>query len=183
MSAKAAKRSPTRRAASKAARPAKAGRVGSKRWDMRYRDQWGQEWASKLESDLYAWFVANGRSVRKCESGRDSVPYQTSVVGGKCLKCGHHKVCQEHTYTPDLFVTPASADEGLSAYIEAKGYLRPKDRRILRAVNKAGVLPGLHLVLSRHHAPTVAWASKFLKGWRLWTFNAKSGLTEIRHEC
>lgn len=138
-------------------------RVGTKKSDRRWQDNAGNIWASKLESDLFQFFQAAGAAVRKCDE-RDSVPYVTRIRQGRCGACGSDVVRQEHTYTPDLCVdaTPAISEKG-GNLIEAKGYLRPDDRRILRGVLQARPDINLHLILQRYHKPTVDWARKFLK--------------------
>ena len=147
-----------------------AGRIGHKRSDMRYRDETGTEWASKLESDVYEWLTRNAASARKAESGRDSVAYQTAVRGGTCGECGCTRILQNHTYTPDIFAVDAWPNKPGPVTLEVKGFLRAKDKRILRAVVKAGVISNMCLLFGRRHDKTVEWAKKFLPGVALGIF-------------
>jgi len=173
VTAKAARKSRKPRAARKAAKPAiiSSGlRLGKGR-DMRWQTPDGKIWASKFEADVYGWLQSRGCVVRPAESGRDTVAYTTNVRDASCAGCGGRKIVQGHTYTPDLLTSDAWPAGAGPVYWETKGYLRPKDRRILRGVHKAGVLPSLFLLLQREHAATIKWATKFLKGWKLgvWT--------------
>src|SRR5690348_13622844 len=138
-------------------------RVGVKKSDRRWLDAHGQLWASKLESDLFEYFRSASVPVRRSDAS-DSIPYTTRVRQGRCGSCNSKDIRQEHTYTPDLCVGAAPGLAKASGnHIEAKGYLRASDRRILRGVMQARPDFNLHLVLQRYHKGTVDWARKFLK--------------------
>lgn len=114
--------------------------------DRRHVADDGVVWASRYESEVYAELRrVLGERVRKCGDG-DSVPYTSTVRGGRCLECESGQVVQRRTYTPDLFVdTSQSGDESAGYFVEAKGYWDAHKRNLLRSVTRAN--PDLNLVL------------------------------------
>lgn len=129
---------------------------------MRWRDPEGNTWASRFEYQLFTYFRTAGADVRRCEK-RDAVDYTTRVRDASCESCGSGDISQAHTYTPDLCVRDGVFGDPLQSRVEAKGYLRASDRRILRAVVASGKGADLCLILQRQHAKTVDWAKRFLK--------------------
>jgi hypothetical protein len=146
-------------------------RTGTKRKDYRWTDPAGIIWASRFEYEIFNWFRAAGLLIRKAESPADTVSYTTRIRSGVCGACGADgQSYQRRTYTPDLVAgyVPFIAHKSGSVYIEAKGFLRGKDRSLLRAVVQAGVRPNLCLFIQRDakvgKGTVSTWARKFLKG-------------------
>jgi len=72
------------------------------------------------------------------------------IKGGKCGDCGSTEVGQQRTYTPDLYVDPDHTKrKTIGYYIEAKGYLRAKERALLRAFYKAHPDSAVRFLLQR----------------------------------
>lgn len=160
-------------------------RTGTKRSDFRWTAPDGQVWASRFEFEVYTQLKEQGYAVRKTTK-EDSLPYTSTVVGGKCLQCGSGKVAQEHTFTADLFVGSIQGDGGNNGgdrgsgdrrdagkdvpagyYIECKGYLRASRRSLLRSFRKAQPDIDLRLVIQRDYpvgkGSLTDWATKYLK--------------------
>ena len=116
--------------------------------DRRHVDDLGVQWASRYESEVFAELggLLGGR-VRKCEQGTgDTVPYTSTITGGRCLECESGSVVQRRTYTPDLFVDTSQSGDGCSGYfVEAKGFWNAHKRNLLRSVARSN--PDLDLVL------------------------------------
>ena len=148
-------------------------RVGTKRSDTRWQDETGHIWASKFEYQVFCGLQAgSGRAytARKCERGADTFNYESPVKSARCRDCKSSAVFTERTYTPDFCITGTGGSDAQRGryYIEAKGYLRSEQRRLLRDFRKACPLVNLRLVVARDYAVTrklnlTEWVEKFLR--------------------
>ena len=113
----------------------------------------------------------------------DSFSFTLPIRGGKCGDCGSDQVGQQRTFTPDFrIVSEDSKHPTVSYYLEAKGYIRAKERSLLRAFNKAHPSADVRYILQsayRASKPTassdgsiVTWFSKFMKGKTVYVWNA-----------
>lgn len=156
-------------------------RVGTKRSDKRWQSPDGQIWDSQFEYIVYTAYKASGYAIRRCTPS-DTIPYIVPVRSGTCLACGATEVGKQRKYTPDFHVTPKDSErKTVSYYIETKGYLRPPERALLRALCKTQPDISLRLIFQRNYRvskPTyntdgsvMTWAQKFLKSWpaSVWT--------------
>jgi len=143
-------------------------RVGTKRSDMRWEDPDGTIWASKWEYGV--WLGISKELGSRAERCSHAFNYASPVRQATCLHCGSSECVTFRTYTPDFYVhNKASADsERGGYYIEAKGYLRPQRRRLLRDFRKARQSIDLRLLFEKDYPATssmsiVEWARRYLK--------------------
>ena len=126
-----------------------SGRVGWKRSDKRWKDDYGNEWASRLECEVFEALSKDERiTVRKCErGGSDTFSYHSPVRGALCLECSGGEVVQLRTYTPDLHIVPTSEEyTGGAYYLEIKGHFPARKRSLLRSFLKSGPHIDLRMV-------------------------------------
>ena len=133
---------------------------------MRWRDPTGEEWDSRYEYTIYAAYKASGKDIRRTEKG-DTFSFTLPIRGGTCEACKSAKVGQRRTYRPDFFVSTSRDDPTAGYYIEAKGYLRAKQRSLLRNFYKANPDIDVRYILQRDFAATKRssisqWFAKFL---------------------
>jgi hypothetical protein len=147
-------------------------RVGTKRSDRRWQDAKGELWDSRFESIVYERYKELGYNIRRC-SKSDTVYYTVPVRSGSCTACGSTEVGQRRTYTPDFFIdSKGSKRKTQSHYLETKGYLRPKERSLLRALCATNPGFNLRILFQRDYRASktssiVEWAKKFLKTWHV----------------
>jgi hypothetical protein len=111
-------------------------RTGTKRSDRHWTDPDGGKWDSRYEYLVWRAYSAAGTTIRRTTKS-DTMAFVLPIKRGKCGACGSDQVGQQRTYTPDFHVTTNnSKHEAEFYYIEAKGYLRPKERSLLRAFYK-----------------------------------------------
>jgi hypothetical protein len=147
-------------------------RVGSKKRDMRWKAPDGEIWASRFEYEVYCGFVSSGLAVRRARSPQDSFSYDDPVRSARCVECGGGRVVKTRKYTPDLFVRTApsgvAAREAEGYYVEAKGFIRPGSRRVLRSFRAARPDVDLRIVVQRDYKVTrsmtlTQWIARYLK--------------------
>jgi hypothetical protein len=111
-------------------------RTGTKRSDRHWTDPEGGTWDSRYE--YLVWRAASTAKVNiRRTTKSDTFSFVLPIKRGKCGACGSDQVGQQRTYTPDFHVTADNPKhETEFYYIEAKGYLRPKERSLLRAFYK-----------------------------------------------
>jgi hypothetical protein len=133
----------------KSAKPYYGHRTGTKRSDRHWTDPEGNKWDSRYEYLVYAAYKAAGTDIRRTTKS-DTFSFVLSIKRGKCGACGSDQVGQQRTYTPDFHVTTDnSKHEAKFYYIEAKGYLRPKERSLLRAFYKTNPDAPVRYLLQR----------------------------------
>jgi hypothetical protein len=119
------------------AKKIKAGRVGRKRSDKRWRSSDGTIWASKFECRVYEALRGIGIDCRKCDE-RDTIHYVESRGSSRCLECGSTQIVQDRTYTPDICVSETTErGDKYVYYIEVKGYFREDRRSLFRKMVKS----------------------------------------------
>ena len=147
-------------------------RVGTKKSDKRWQDARGELWDSRFESIVYERYKELGYNIRRCTES-DTVSYTLPIRSGSCTACGSTKVGQRRTYTPDFFVASQSTKRKTEPYyLETKGYLRPKERSLLRALCKEKPDFALRILYQRDHPASktsriTQWAKKFLPSWKI----------------
>lgn len=154
-------------------------RVGTKRSDKRWESPDGEMWDSKYEYEVYREFIRSGVAVRRCTKS-DTMAFVLPIKRGICGTCGSAKVGQQRHYTPDLLAT--TSDPQLSPkhyYIETKGYLRAKERSLLRSLYKAYPDASICVILQRDYpipsraggkpskSSIVKWFNKFLPNYKV----------------
>lgn len=153
-------------------------RTGTKRSDMRWTAPDGTIWDSRYEYIVYSAYQAAGYTIRKCDK-RDTFSFTLPIRNASCTACGSTAVGQSRTYTPDFHVTPKDIKcEAVGYYCESKGYLRPKQRALLRNFYKAHPHSGVRFLLQRDFPATkassiVQWFVKFLKGSKIAVWDGK----------
>src|SRR5208337_3161975 len=158
-------------------------RAGTKRSDRHWIDPEGNIWDSRYEYLVFRAYADAGKEVRRT-SKSDTFSFMPEISGGKCRACGATEVGQQRTYTPDLHVTADYPESPtVEYYIEAKGYLRAKERALLRAFYKANPNAPVRYLLQRDFpigavskrtgtkGSIVQWFHKFLPNAKiaLWT--------------
>ena len=149
-------------------------RAGTKRSDRHWIDPEGNIWDSRYEYLVFRAYADAGKEVRRT-SKSDTFSFMLQISGGKCRACGATEVGQQRTYTPDLHVTADYPESPtVEYYIEAKGYLRAKERALLRAFYKENPDAPVRYLLQRDFPATarskvtgqrgsiVQWFHKFL---------------------
>lgn len=147
-----------------------AGKIGTKRKDMRFRSPDGQEWDSRFEWQVFDVYVRAGWKVRRTAKGSsDTLSYVLPVRAATCLGCGSSEIGQQRKYTPDVFCdgSPVGGKAG-EYFIEVKGYLRAAQRSLLRAFCKARKDVDLRIIYQRDFPisakSTISqWTARFLK--------------------
>lgn len=161
-------------------------RTGTKRSDRHWTDPEGNIWDSRYEYLVFrAYAEVKGLNVRRTTKS-DTMAFVLSIARGQCLACGATTVGQQRTYTPDLHVTPSDTEpQAEPYYIEAKGYLRPKERSLLRAFYKAHPDAPVRFLLQRDfpagakskvtgtRSSIVQWFAKFLPQFKVVVWNGK----------
>lgn len=149
---------------------------------MRWLDPDLNVWASEFEYKVYRGLKASGSNIRKSDSG-DTLAYQDPVRDARCSECGGEDIIKSRSYTPDLVGGPAgqdlSAGDGQGHYfIEAKGYLRGPQRRLLRAFRQSYPRLDWRFIIQRDYpvgkGSLGSWITKYLKcPWALWRANGE----------
>ena len=169
-------------------KPIAGKRTGKKRSDFHWTDPTGEIWDSRFEYIFYAAARAANIDLRRCTEDH-TFSYLLPIRGGICAGCESTDVGQRRTYTPDFYY-PAKDTGGQDcrAYIETKGYLRAKERALLRAYYNAHPDTILSVVLQRNYRVTkpnksgdgsvVAWFNRFLPNVRvsIWSGSIESKL-------
>ena len=125
-----------KRTTSKPSKPYYGHRTGTKRSDRHWTDPEGGTWDSRYEYLVWRAYRTADATIRRTTKS-DTMAFVLPIKRGKCGACGSDQVGQLRTYTPDFHVTTHnSKHETELYYIEAKGYLRPKERSLLRAFYK-----------------------------------------------
>lgn len=143
-------------------------RVGTKRSDTRWLAPDGSIWDSRYEYVVWLAYVAADRKIRRT-SKSDSFSFTLPIRSASCDACGSTEVGQRRTYTPDFYVDSEDTERStVGYYIESKGYLRPKQRALLRSFYKAHPNAPVRFLLQRNYPATktssiVQWFNKFLK--------------------
>ena len=110
----------------------------------------GTVWDSRFESEVYDRLSLLEVPMRRCEAGRDSLPYDSSIKEGFCLECESNSVVQRRLYTPDLRVGDVGGGiESGGSYIEAKGWWPAPRRRLLREALKGKPLVRMLFVFQK----------------------------------
>ena len=157
-------------------------KASAKRSDRHWIAPDGELWDSRYEYLVYIKFRQEGINIQRCDKS-DSFSFTLPIRGGKCGDCGSDQVGQQRTFTPDFrIVSEDSKHPTVSYYLEAKGYIRAKERSLLRAFNKAHPSADVRYILQsayRASKPTassdgsiVTWFSKFMKGKTVYVWNA-----------
>ena len=142
-------------------------RAGSKRSDFRWESPDGELWDSRYEYLVYVAFRQAGKAIRRCTKS-DTMAFTLPIRSATCRACGSTEVGQRRTYTPDFHVASEDPQHpALGYYIEAKGYLRAKERALLRSFYKANPDAGVRFLLQRDFPATkrssiTTWFGKFL---------------------
>jgi hypothetical protein len=124
-------------------------RAGTKRGDRHWLDPDGNKWDSRYEYLVYRAYKDAGKEVRRTDKG-DTFSFVLPISRGQCGACGSTQVGQLRTYTPDIYVSSSSKEhEAVGYYVEAKGYLRAKERSLLRAFYKAHPDAPIRVLLQR----------------------------------
>ena len=111
-------------------------RVGTKRADRRWQSPDGELWDSRYEYLVYIQFRQEGYDIIRCGKS-DTFSFTLPIRGGECRDCKSTSVGQRRTYTPDFYIVSTDSEHPpVKHYIETKGYLRPKERALLRAFYK-----------------------------------------------
>jgi len=128
---------------------------GTKRSDKHWVDPEGAVWDSRYEYLVYKGFQDAGAKVRRTTKS-DTFSFTLPIRGASCASCGSAKVGQLRHYTPDIHVTPRNSKHKAECYyVEAKGFLRAKQRSLLRAFYKENPDSSVRYVLQRDY-PTGA---------------------------
>lgn len=156
-------------------------RPGKKRKDYHWEDPTGQIWDSRFEYIFYTAAKDAGLKIARCDKSH-SFSFILPIRGGLCTSCKSAEVGQQRRYTPDFFIVPEDTQPvtGL-VYIETKGYLRAKERSLLRAFYKTHQDIRLSFVLQRTYRATkpnksgdgsiVTWFKKFLPNIKVYLWN------------
>jgi hypothetical protein len=160
-------------------------RGGTKRRDMRWITPDGQEWDSKYEYEVYKAGIDAKLPIRRTVKGKgnstesDTLLYWHPNRSGSCFACGSTETGSTRSYTADLFCNTSlhsaksgnkdNHGAGLSGYyVDAKGYLRPNKRALLRSLVKARKDIDLRILLQRDFPVSKVsrasdWIRKYLK--------------------
>lgn len=135
--------------------PERGHRVGVKKSDRRWQDEYGEIWASRFECLVYSSARDAGLKARRCDKGGlDTFPYSSEIRDGVCQSCEGTNVVKQRRYTPDICILPASTG-GVNPsipgadkyYVEAKGYLRASERALLRSLFASKAVADLRIIL------------------------------------
>lgn len=144
-----------------------------RRW---YTTKAGIKVASKFEIDVIDWLTDQQIEF---EYEAEQLAYTTPVVKGVCPNCGHEKVIQRRTYTPDIRLADGS-------FIEVKGKFPPNKRSLLKAVIQAHPDRVFRFVfyndpfLTKRKANRLSdWARQAGADWHIW--NPKGGKKTRQH--
>jgi hypothetical protein len=154
---------------------------GKKRKDYHWEDPTGQIWDSRFEYLFYTAASEAGLKVARCDKSH-TFSFTLPIRGGACRSCSSTDVGQLRHYTPDFFVVPSDTEHpGGLHYIETKGYLRAKERSLLRAWYKAHPDTNLSFILQRSYRATkpgksgdgsiTSWLIKFLPNVRVYLWD------------
>lgn len=144
-----------------------------KRSDYHFTGPDGSLWDSKFEYQYYTACKDAGIPIERCTES-DTFSFTLPIRGGICGACQSTDVGQRRTLTPDFrLVSEDSEHKVVYHYIETKGYLRAKERALLRAFYKAHPDTLLSVVLQRTYpvgaartdgtkSSIVDWFKKFL---------------------
>lgn len=148
-------------------------RVGTKRSDRRWQSPDGELWDSRYEYLVYIQFRQEGYNIVRCGKG-DTFSFTLPIRGGKCRDCQSTSVGQSRTYTPDFYIVSEDSEHTpVKHYIETKGFIRPKERSLLRAFYKERPDTRISVIFQRSY-PTgarrangtkssiIEWMEKFL---------------------
>jgi hypothetical protein len=163
--------------------------VKKKRSDYHFTAEDGSLWDSRFEYVFYTAAKAAGIGIFRCTKS-NTFSFILPIRGGICGSCESTLVGQRRSYTPDFAVVspdPQYKDE--LHYIETKGYLRNKERSLLRAFYKAHEDTRLSIILQRTYpvgtkradgtkGSVVDWFKKFLPkvNVHVWTGKIPKGL-------
>jgi len=158
-------------------------KAGKHKSDRHWIDPEGNKWDSRYEYVIWRAFSETSRKVRRTDKG-DTMAFTLPIKGGKCGDCGSAKVGQQRTYTPDLHVAAYNPKhEAEYYYVEAKGYLRAKERSLLRAFYKAHPDAPVRFLFQRdfpatarskttgHRSSIMQWFAKFLPNFKAEVWN------------
>jgi hypothetical protein len=151
--------------------PVRGARVGTKRKDNRWVVD-GETWDSRFEYIFYTAAKASGLAIERCTES-DTFSFTLPIRGGICGSCESTDVGQRRTYTPDFrIVSDNQEHQAKPHYIETKGYLRAKERSLLRAFYQENPDTRLSFVLQRSYRVSkpnksgdgsiVYWLNRFL---------------------
>jgi hypothetical protein len=149
-------------------------KTGTKRSDRHWTAPDGELWDSRYEYLVYIKHRQEGINIQRCDK-RDSFSFTLPIRGGSCRSCGSVEVGQRRTFTPDFRVVSEDREHPVvEYYIEAKGYIRAKERSLLRHFNKEYPDTDVRFILQNNHRVTkpsktsegrlVDWFNKFMKG-------------------
>jgi hypothetical protein len=167
----------------KSIKPYYGKRAGTKRSDRHWIDPEGNIWDSRYEYLVWRAYAAAKVNIRRATKS-DTFSFVLAIKRGKCGACGSDQVGQQRTYTPDFHVAADNSEpQAVGYYIEAKGYLRPKERALLRAFYKANPDAPVRFLLQRdfpagakskrtgERSSIVQWFHKFLPNAKLAIWN------------
>lgn len=167
------------------AKPAASSRPTRRKGDRHYDAPDGSVWDSLFEYKVYLRLADEDgiRTRRTVPGSGDTFIYFDRPRSAICRNCGSDQVVQQRSYTPDLFCDPVqhSVQDRLDrdTWVEAKGYLRGHDRRLLRCFVKERPDVNLWIIFQRDYYVTkptakrpgglriTEWAAKYLKGTRV----------------
>ncbi len=137
-------------------------RVGTKRSDKRWQSPDGELWDSRYEFVVYTKYKQAGYEIQRCDAS-DTFSFTLPIRQASCGTCGSTEVGQRRSFTPDFRIVPSSGrgkDIRPGYYVEAKGYLRPKERALLRAFCKANPYSNTRFIFQQDYRLTKGTASR-----------------------
>jgi hypothetical protein len=158
--------------------------VKKKRSDYHYTAEDGSLWDSRFEWIFYTAAKEAGLDIFRCTKS-NTFSFILPIRGGICGACESALVGQRRTYTPDFGVIPADPQHKTELhYIETKGYLRAKERSLLRSFYKTYPDISLSIILQRTYpvgakradgtkGGIVDWFKKFLPNVKVYVWDGK----------
>lgn len=155
-----------------------------KRSDFHFTGPDGSKWDSRFEYLFYTAAKDAIPGIFRCTKS-NTFSFILPIKGGVCGACESASVGQRRTLTPDFcFVSTNPQCQDQYHYIETKGFLRAKERSLLRALGKAHPDISLSIVLQRSYpigtkradgtkSSIVDWFTKFLPQVRVYVWNGK----------
>ncbi len=137
-------------------------RVGTKRSDKRWQSPDGELWDSRYEYVVYTKYKQAGYTIQRCDAS-DTFSFTLPVRQAACGSCGSTEVGQRRHFTPDFRIVPSPTGRDAKPagyYVEAKGYLRPKERALLRAFCKENPHSNTRFIFQQDYRLTKGTATK-----------------------
>jgi hypothetical protein len=157
---------------------------GQKRKNFHFTGPDGSLWDSRFEYIFYTAAKEAGLPIARCTKS-NTFSFILPIKSGSCGSCGATNIGQRRTLTPDFLLTADNSElPAEQAYIETKGYLRAKERSLLRALYKSHPDANISFVFQRAYpvgskradgtkGSVIDWFKKFMPNWSVYVWNGK----------